>query len=65
MSNVIEQTIETYGIENWGAGYFGVNKHGNLVVRASENDSNSADVYEIVQDLKKRGISSPILLRFP
>ena len=65
MSNVIEQTIETYGIDNWGAGYFGVNKHGHLIVRASENDSETADVFEIVNDLKKRGINSPILLRFP
>jgi len=65
LSNVIEQTIETYGIDNWGAGYFGVNKHGHLIVRASENDSETADVFEIVNDLKKRGINSPILLRFP
>lgn len=65
MSNVIEQTIETYGIDNWGAGYFGVNKHGHLIVRAAENDSETADVFEIVNDLKKRGINSPILLRFP
>jgi arginine decarboxylase len=65
LSTVIEQTIETYGIENWGAGYFGVNRHGNLVVRASENDTAAADVYEIVEDLRKRGITAPILLRFP
>ena len=65
MSSVIEQTIETYGIENWGAGYFGVNKHGHLIVRASENDNLTADVFEIIGDLKKRGINVPILLRFP
>ena len=65
MSAVIEQTIETYGIENWGAGYFGVNRKGNLIVRASENDTLSADVKEIIEDLKKRGINTPVLLRFP
>lgn len=65
MSNVIDQTIETYGIDNWGAGYFGVNKQGHLIVRASENDSESADVFEIINDLKKRNINSPVLLRFP
>ena len=65
MSATIDQTIETYGIENWGAGYFGVNRKGNLVVRASENDTKSADVKEIIEDLKKRGINAPILLRFP
>lgn len=65
LSATTEQTIETYGIENWGAGYFGVNRKGNLIVRASENDTKIADVKEIVEDLKKRGINAPILLRFP
>lgn len=65
MSAVIEQTIETYGIDNWGAGYFGVNRKGNLTVRASENDNFAADLKEIIEDLKTRGINPPILLRFP
>jgi arginine decarboxylase len=65
LSAVIEQTIETYGIENWGANYFGVNRKGNLIVRASENDNISADVKEIIDDLSKRGINTPVLLRFP
>jgi arginine decarboxylase len=60
-----EQTIETYGIDNWGAGYFGVNRKGNLVVHPAENDTKSADVKEIIDDLKKRGINAPVLLRFP
>ncbi len=65
MSSVIEQTIETYGIENWGAGYFGVNRKGNLIVKAPENDNLTADVKEIIDDLRKRNINTPILLRFP
>ena len=65
LSSIIEETTETYGIENWGAGYFGVNRKGNLIVRASENDSNSADVKEIIDDLKRRGITTPVLIRFP
>jgi len=54
-----------YGIENWGAGYFGVNRKGNLIVRASENDANSADMKEIIDDLRRRGINTPVLIRFP
>jgi len=65
LSAVIDQTIETYGIDNWSAGYFGVNRKGNLIVRAAENDNLSADVKEIIDDLKKRGINTPVLLRFP
>lgn len=65
MSAVIEQTIETYGIGNWGADYFGVNRKGHLIVKSPENDNLTADVKEIIDDLSKRGIHTPILLRFP
>ncbi|HEV7892840.1 MAG TPA: biosynthetic arginine decarboxylase [Pyrinomonadaceae bacterium] len=66
MTTAIEQTLETYGIENWGAGYFGINRKGNLVVHPSESDQGrAADVREIIDDLRKRGISTPVLLRFP
>lgn len=65
LSAVIEQTIETYGIGNWGADYFGVNRKGNLIVKSPENENLTADVKEIIDDLSKRGIHTPILLRFP
>ncbi|MEO7674932.1 MAG: biosynthetic arginine decarboxylase [Pyrinomonadaceae bacterium] len=65
MSSVIEQTAETYGIDNWGAGYFGINRKGNLVVISPENENLTADVKEIIDDLRKRGINTPVLLRFP
>ncbi|HMH45328.1 MAG TPA: biosynthetic arginine decarboxylase [Pyrinomonadaceae bacterium] len=65
MTTAIEQTVETYGILNWGAGYFDVNRKGNLVVRPGEGDPRSADLKEIIEDLSGRGIMAPILLRFP
>ena len=65
MSSVIERTVETYGIENWGADYFGVNRKGNLVVHSPDNTNLTADVKEIIDDLAKRGINTPVLLRFP
>jgi len=65
LTTAIEQTVETYGIENWGAGYFDVNRKGNLVVRPGEGDPRSADLKEIIEDLAGRGITAPILLRFP
>jgi arginine decarboxylase len=66
LTTAIEQTLETYGIENWGAGYFGINRKGNLIVHPSDNDTKtSADLKEIIDDLERRGISTPVLLRFP
>jgi arginine decarboxylase len=66
LTTAIEQTLETYGIENWGAGYFGINRKGNLIVHPSETDqTRAADVREIIEDLRQRGITTPVLLRFP
>jgi arginine decarboxylase len=65
LTTAIEQTLETYGIENWGAGYFDVNRKGNLVVHPAEGDARAADLKEIIDDLRRRGIGPPILLRFP
>jgi arginine decarboxylase len=65
LSQQIEQTKELYGIDNWGADYFGVNRKGNLVVHTSEDASVTADVKEIIDDLRRRGVNTPILLRFP
>ncbi|HEX8422810.1 MAG TPA: biosynthetic arginine decarboxylase, partial [Pyrinomonadaceae bacterium] len=66
MTTAIEQTLETYGIENWGAGYFGINRKGNLIVHPSDTDTkSSADLKEIIDDLQRRGINTPVLLRFP
>ena len=59
MSAIIEQTSETYGIENWGADYFGINRKGHLVVRAPEGENLVADVKEIIDDLTKRGVTTP------
>jgi arginine decarboxylase len=60
----IEKAAETYGIESWGAGYFGINRKGHLVVRPSE-DQEGADLYEVVDDLVGRGLAPPLLIRFP
>jgi len=65
LTTAIEQTVETYGIENWGAGYFDVNRKGNLIVHPSDGDPRSADLKEIIDDLARRGIHAPVLLRFP
>ena len=65
MKSTLEETMQTYGIENWGAGFFDVNKKGNLIVRPSEEDVASADVNEIIEDLLKRGVKLPVILPEP
>jgi arginine decarboxylase len=65
MKSAIAEVAQVYGIENWGAGYFGINSRGNLSVRLSERDSRSADVKKIVDDLIARRVKLPVILRFP
>ena len=67
MKNItLEEVVQTYGVENWGAGYFEVNRKGHLAVRPAEGDSRSVDVKELIDDLiDTRRLQLPILLRFP
>jgi arginine decarboxylase len=65
MKSAIAEIAQTYGIENWGAGYFSINSRGHLVVHPSENDTRGADVKAIVDNLIARRVKLPILLRFP
>lgn len=67
MKNItLEEVIQTYGVENWGAGYFEVNRNGHLAVRPAEGDPRSVDVKELIDHLVEgRRLQLPILLRFP
>ncbi|HEY7543698.1 MAG TPA: biosynthetic arginine decarboxylase, partial [Blastocatellia bacterium] len=67
MKNItLEEVVETYGVENWGAGYFEVNRKGHLAVRPAEGDPRSVDVKELIDHLvDQRKLQVPILLRFP
>lgn len=53
-----------YGIQNWGNGYFDVNAAGHLVVKPFRT-GNGVDLYELVEDLRRRRYQTPLLLRFP
>ena len=67
MRNItLEEVIQTYGVENWGAGYFEVNRKGHLAVRPAEGDPRSVDIKELIDHLvDQRKLQLPILLRFP
>ncbi|MGH9841178.1 MAG: biosynthetic arginine decarboxylase [Blastocatellia bacterium] len=65
MKSAIAEVAQTYGIENWGAGYFDINPQGNLSVRPAEGDARNVDVKKIVDDLIARRVKLPFILRFP
>ena len=60
----IQDAYETYGVRNWGKGYFAINDKGNVVVHPNKKPEEAIDLKELVDQLQERGIQLPILLRF-
>jgi len=61
----IEKAKELYGINTWGAGYFDVNESGSLIVCPQGKEKPHVDLLELTEELRERGIRTPMLLRFP
>ncbi|ABQ25189.1 arginine decarboxylase [Geotalea uraniireducens] len=60
----INDSAKIYNLNNWGADLFSINKKGNVCVHPSSNSKHSIDLRALVDDLIKRKIKPPILLRF-
>ncbi|MGH8160756.1 MAG: biosynthetic arginine decarboxylase [Gammaproteobacteria bacterium] len=52
-----------YGIERWGAGYFGANAAGHVCVRPLANAA-EIDLAELADQLERDGFRFPVLVRF-
>src|SRR5436305_438371 len=60
----IADSAELYSIRNWGLNYFGINNQGRLLVTPAGESKGSIDLKELVDELLRRGISTPLLIRF-
>jgi arginine decarboxylase len=60
----IQDSVELYNIRNWGRDFFRVNEKGNVEVTPSGPRNGGIDMKEMIDDLERRGISLPILVRF-
>ena len=60
----IEQSKQTYAIENWGDGYFSINNKGHVCVKPSADKTIELDLFEIAQSLNDKNLSLPVLVRF-
>lgn len=54
-----------YGIEEWGAGYFGVSERGTVQVFPDRDPARAIDLHQVLQGLLAREIAAPVILRFP
>ena len=61
----IEDALTLYGIDSWGAGYFGINEEGHLQVLPSSDPARGVDLVQLVESLRQRGLATPLLVRFP
>ncbi|MGE9290765.1 MAG: biosynthetic arginine decarboxylase [Puniceicoccales bacterium] len=61
-----EDSAALYGVREWGGGYFDVSEDGDVVLCPNgESNGSRLSLPRIVEGLRKRGISMPVLLRFP
>lgn len=60
----LHDAFETYGIKNWGKGYFGINKSGHVTVHPDKDPDRAIDLKDLVDQIRTRGVQPPLLLRF-
>lgn len=60
----IQDSLEHYLISRWGNPFFSINSNGHLECLPKKDSTGSIDLKELIDDLKRRGIKTPVLLRF-
>jgi arginine decarboxylase len=60
----IEDSLDLYNVAAWGKGYFSVNASGHVVVRPDTTAQREIDLYEVVEGLKARDLTTPVVVRF-
>ena len=60
----VDDSLELYHVDAWGKGYFGINDAGHVVVRPDTTERNEIDLYEVVEGLLARDLTTPVVVRF-
>jgi arginine decarboxylase len=60
----IADSAEAYGIKAWSNGYFSINEVGHVVSHPQGVEAGSIDLKELVDEVVRRGIGLPLLIRF-
>ncbi len=61
----IDDSRDLYNVKGWGVNYFDINEKGHATVHPLKEGGPDIDLYELVQELSLRDVSTPMLLRFP
>lgn len=60
----IEDSLDLYQVPAWGKHYFGINAVGHVVVRPDGDPNHEIDLHEVVEGLKARDLTAPVVVRF-
>jgi arginine decarboxylase len=60
----VADSAEIYGVKYWGNNYFSINASGNVQAHPSGPESGHIDLKELVDEVARRGIGLPLLIRF-
>jgi len=60
----IADSAEAYGVKYWGNGYFSVNEAGSVQAHPAGPEGARVDLKELVDEVARRGIGLPLLIRF-
>ncbi len=60
----VDDSAELYRTASWGDPYFFVNEAGHVAVRSIEESSTNIEVVAVVDELRRRGVEAPVLIRF-
>jgi arginine decarboxylase len=60
----VPDSEDLYHVKGWGKGYFGINAAGHVVVRPDTLPDREIDLFEVVEGLKARDLTTPVVVRF-
>ena len=60
----IEDSLDLYAVNAWGKGYFSISDSGHVIVRPDPQGTNAIDLFEVVEGLKARDLTTPVVVRF-
>ena len=60
----VGDAMDLYNVRNWGWPYFSINDEGNVAVHPQGPTGSTVDLKQLTDELLRRGIQLPILLRF-
>src|ERR1041384_2744225 len=60
----VDDAKALYNLDKWGSPYFTVNAQGHVAVRPLYEGDTEIDIHAVIEEVKRRGIQLPVLIRF-